>query len=274
MGLLGVRADAWVLVVNVHHVASDGWSMSVVAHDVSVAYRARAEGRQPDWPELPVQYADYALWQSRLLDAGDTPGSVRHRQLAYWRTVLEASPRETPLPLDRSRRVTSSHEGASVDMRLSASLHQRLAALARSHDVTPFMILQATLATLLSRLGGGHDLPIGTVVAGRTDEKLDMLVGPFINTLVLRHDLSGNPSFSQLLSRTRDVVLGALAHQDLPFEDLVEDLSPERSTAVHPVPGDAPAAEPRRGRRRPSRRHGTGRTDRTHPGQARPDVRA
>ncbi|MET7695826.1 amino acid adenylation domain-containing protein [Streptomyces sp. NPDC005483] len=235
VGLLGVRADGWVLVLNLHHVASDGWSTAVLAHDVSTAYRARVEGREPDWPELPVQYADYARWQSRLLDAGGAPGSERDRQLAYWRTVLEASPRETPLPLDRARRATAAHKGASVDLRVSASLHQRLAALARSHDVTPFMILQAALATLLLRLGGGHDVPIGTVVAGRTDEKLDTLVGPFINTLVLRHDLSGNPSFAQLLSRTRDVVLGALAHQDLPFEDLVEDLSPERSTAVHPL---------------------------------------
>ncbi|MER6167721.1 amino acid adenylation domain-containing protein [Streptomyces violaceorubidus] len=235
VGLLGAGADAWVLVLNVHHVASDGWSMSVLAHDVSVAYRARAEGRGPDWPELPVRYADYARWQSRLLDAGDGPDSVRHRQLAYWRTVLTGSPRETPLPLDRARRATAGHEGASVAIRVSASTHRRLAALARSHDVTPFMILQAALAVLLSRLGGGHDLPVGTVVAGRTDEKLDLLAGPFINTLVLRHDLSGGPSFSRLLSRTRDVVLGALAHQELPFEDLVEDLSPERSTAVHPL---------------------------------------
>ncbi|CAM5512720.1 amino acid adenylation domain-containing protein [Streptomyces canarius] len=235
VGLFGVRADAWVLVLNVHHVASDGWSTAVLAQDVSTAYRARVAGRAPDWPELPVQYADYALWQSRLLDAGNGPGSVRHRQLAYWRTVLEASPRETQLPLDRARRATAGHEGASVDLCVSASVHQRLTALARSHDVTPFMILQAALAALLLRLGGVPDLPIGTVVAGRTDEKLDRLVGPFINTLVLRHDLSGNPSFAQLLARTRDVVLGALAHQDLPFEDLVEDLSPERSTAVHPL---------------------------------------
>ena len=224
-----------MLLLLLHHIAGDGWSLAPLARDLGRFYAARCRGGAPDLAALPVQYADYTLWQHEVLGQEDDPQSAIARQLAFWTEALKGLPDQIDLPSDRPRPAVSSYRGDSVPLTLDPELHRGLLGLARESRASLFMVLQAALAALLTRLGSGSDIPIGSPIAGRTDSALDDLVGFFVNTLVLRTDTSGNPSFRELIARVRATNLAAYSHQDLPFERLVEVLNPARSLARHPL---------------------------------------
>ncbi|MEY2457641.1 MAG: hypothetical protein QOK06_2762, partial [Acidimicrobiaceae bacterium] len=228
-------ASDHVLLLVLHHIAGDGWSLRPLLRDLAAFYRARLEGGPAAVPALPVQYADYTLWQRTVLgDEGET-GSAIGRQLAFWKDTLKDLPEQIELPADRARPAVSSHRGGHVPIAINAELHRGLVALSRLEGASLFMVLQAGLSALLTRLGAGTDIALGSPIAGRSDAALDELVGFFVNTLVLRTDTSGNPGFSELIGRVRSQNLAAYAHQDLPFERLVEVLNPQRSLSRHPL---------------------------------------
>ena len=218
-----------MLVVVVHHITLDGWSVTPLMRDLGTAYTARAAGQAPRWAPLPVQYADYTLWQREVLAADED------RQLGYWRGQLAGLPAEVTFPADRPRPAVASYRGGSCSVACPAATHQALAGLARDTGSTLFMVVQAATAAVLARSGAGTDIVLGSPVAGRTDEALEDLAGFFVNTLVLRTSLAGDPAFSDLLERVRQTDVTAWDHQDLPFDRLVEALNPDRSAARHPL---------------------------------------
>ncbi|MFH8367582.1 amino acid adenylation domain-containing protein [Streptomyces sp. NPDC018031] len=231
--VLGPEEHALVLVV--HHIAADGWSLAPLARDMATAYAARRAGRAPHWAALPVQYADYTLWQRELLGDPEDPGSLLARQLDHWRSALAGLPERVALPVDRPYPARTSHRGGTLEFCWDAELHRGVARLARDCDASAFMVVQAAVGALFSRLGAGSDIPLGATVAGRTDQATEDLIGFFVNTLVLRVDTSADPTFRELVGRVRERSLDAYAHQDVPFEHLVDALAPSRSPAHHPL---------------------------------------
>jgi amino acid adenylation domain-containing protein len=223
------RADHLLCVV-MHHIVSDGWSTAVFWREVSELYGDHRAGRASALPELPVQYGDFALWQRRWLDGGVLPA-----QIEYWRSRLAGAPPALELPADRPRPPMSSHRGESCSFSIPVDVANRLRALSRTHGVTDFMFLLAVLDILLSRYGNTKDVSVGVPMAGRTRPELEPLIGFFVNTLVMRTDLDGDPTFVELLGRVRETTLGAYANQDLPFEQLVEELAPERDLSRNPL---------------------------------------
>ncbi|MFI5759313.1 condensation domain-containing protein, partial [Streptomyces sp. NPDC051569] len=224
-----------VLLVLLHHIATDGQSQRPLFGDLAEAYAARREGHAPAWTAPAVQYADHALWQRRTLGDAADPDSVLAAELAHWRTALAGLPEELGLTLDRPRPAVAGQRGGAVLVDFGSELYERTVALARAERCTPFMVLHAALAATLTRLGAGEDIPIGSPVAGRSDDAVSPLVGFFVNTLVLRSDTSGNPSFRELLARVRATDLDAFAHQEAPFDLVLEAVNPERSLSRHPL---------------------------------------
>ncbi|SPE64107.1 Dimodular nonribosomal peptide synthase [Streptomyces netropsis] len=227
--LFTVGPDEQVLLLLLHHIACDHASLDPLAADLGTAYTARLRGTPPDWSPLPAQYADFTLWQRGTLGTDDRPTDVAERLLTHWTTALDGLPERIQLPTDRT--APAEDAGATVTFRIPAGAHGRLAELARAERASPFMVVHAGLAALLTRLGAGTDVPVGTAVSDRPDARLDDIVGFFVNTLVLRTDTSGEVTFRELLARVREADLAAFAHQDLPFDLVVEALAPERAAS-------------------------------------------
>jgi amino acid adenylation domain-containing protein len=232
--LLRLGPQEHVLLLTVHHIVSDLWSNSVLVQDVAALYPAFAAGTVPSLPDLPVQYADFAVWQRGWLQ-----GDELERQLAYWRRRLAGAPAALELPTDRPRPATQTYRGGGFLFDLPAELSAGLAALAERQAATPFMLLSAALGTLLGRLAGQDDVVLGFPVADRRRPELEGLIGMFVNTLPLRVELRGGaadgPSFADLVARVREAALETFEHQDVPFERIVEDLQPKRDLSRHPI---------------------------------------
>jgi amino acid adenylation domain-containing protein len=223
--LLRLRERAHALLVGMHHIVSDGWSLGIFVRELGELY-----GNPAGLPELPIQYADYAVWQRQWLS-----GEVMEERVAWWKDRLTGAPPVVDLPLDRPRPSVQGNRGNRVGLAIEPGLAERFDSLARRLGVTPFMALLAAFATLLSRYGGQDDVVVGTPIANRGRAELEDLIGFFVNTLALRVDLSGDPGFGELAGRVREMSLGAYAHQDIPFERLVDELRPERSLSHSPV---------------------------------------
>ena len=228
--LLRLGEEEHILLLTLHHIASDGWSNSILTQELSQLYDAFTAGKPSPLSKLPIQYADYAAWQRNWLQ-----GEVLERQVAYWRERLAGAPPVLALPTDRPREGATSYQGGEQRFRLSETAVEGLRRLCREERATQFMVLLAAFNVLLSQWTGKTDLVVGTDVANRTQAETEGLIGFFLNHLVLRTDLSGDPGFREIVNRVREVCLGAYAHQDLPFDKLVEVLQPERSTSHTPV---------------------------------------
>nr|WP_272949265.1 non-ribosomal peptide synthase/polyketide synthase [Mycobacteroides franklinii] len=233
--LFRVAEEEHVLVAVVHHIAADGWSLTPLVRDLSVAYASRCRGQAPDWAPLPVQYVDYTLWQrAQLGDLEDSESPIA-AQLAYWEDALAGLPERVALPTDRPYPPVADQRGSTVEVQWPTELQQRVRAVAGEHGATSFMVMQAALAVLLANLSGTSDVAVGFPIAGRRDSALEELVGFFVNNLVLRVDLAGDPTVAELLAQVRQRSLAAYEHQDVPFEVLVERLNPIRNLTHHPL---------------------------------------
>ena len=228
--LLQLRKDKHLLLFAVHHIVSDAWSTGVLIHELGELYAALAAGRTPSLPALPIQYADFAVWQRQWLQ-----GAFLEQQLEYWRKQLAGSSPVLELPADRPRPALQTFNGSRVSFWIPSDLTEPLKALTRSEKATPFMSLLAVFKVLLHRYTGQDDIVVGTPIANRQRREIEHLIGFFTNTLVLRTDLSGNPGTRELLKRVRETALDAYAHQDLPFEYLVEKLHPQRTLSHSPL---------------------------------------
>ncbi|MDB5072251.1 MAG: Non-ribosomal peptide synthetase component [Candidatus Eremiobacteraeota bacterium] len=219
-----------VLLLTMHHIVSDGWSLGVFARELTALYDAFSAGRPSPLPELPIQYADFAQWQRETLQ-----GPLLERHIAYWKRQLAGAPALAALPADRPRPAVQSFRGAVQPFFIALPVLEELKALGRRQAATLFMTLLAAFTTLLYRYSAQEDQVVGTLIAGRNRMEIEGLIGFFVNALALRTDLSGNPTFRELLGRVAEVTLEAYAHQDLPFEKLVEELHPERNLSHHPL---------------------------------------
>ncbi|HEY1235681.1 MAG TPA: amino acid adenylation domain-containing protein, partial [Candidatus Binatia bacterium] len=228
--LIDLGSNEHMLLLTMHHIVSDGWSMGVLHRELSELYRAFTQGKSSPLGELPIQYADYAIWQREWLRGGEL-----ERQLSYWKKQLEGAPALLNFPTDRPRPAVQSFRGASQTITLTKELSEQLKALSRKQGVTLFMTLLAAFQTLLYRYTGQEDIVVGSPIANRTRSEIEGLIGFFVNTLVLRGRFGSNPTFRELLAETRRVALDAYEHQDLPFEKLVEELKPERSLSYSPL---------------------------------------
>ncbi|TXH25857.1 MAG: amino acid adenylation domain-containing protein, partial [Mycobacterium sp.] len=233
--LFRLSGDEHLLVAVVHHIAADGWSLQPLVTDLGTAYVSRCAGQAPGWAPLAVQYVDYTLWQREQLGELDAPDSEVSDQLTYWTEALAGIPDHIDLPTDRPYPAVADLQGATIEVDWPAELQQQIARVAREHNATSFMVVQAALAVMLAKLSASSDVAIGFPIAGRRDPALDDLVGFFVNTLVLRVDLAGNPTVEELLAQVRARSLAAYEHQDVPFEVLVERLNPTRSLSHHPL---------------------------------------
>jgi amino acid adenylation domain-containing protein len=221
---------SWVLAMGMHHIVSDGWSFGLFTGEMNTLYEAFRQGKPSPLPPLALQYGDFAKWQREHFQGGELA-----RQLAFWKEAMQGAPAVLELPTDRPRPATQDYTGATLTTTLGTELTSAIQALARREGATPFMLLLAAFGLLLSRYSGQKDIVVGTPIAGRTRPELEPIFGYFANTLALRTDLSGDPTFTELLRRVRGMMLGAYAHQDFPFEKLVDELKVERSLSYNPL---------------------------------------
>ncbi|MDI9916925.1 non-ribosomal peptide synthetase [Rhodococcus sp. IEGM 1379] len=233
--LFQIDDNSFVLAIVIHHISTDGFSMGPLTRDVMSAYYARSNGQAPAWAPLPVQYADYALWQREVLGSEADAESVLAQQIDYWARTLDGVPDQITLPSDRVRPAVFTGRGATLSFPVSAETHRGLLGVARDNQASLFMVMHSALATLLARLSGTTDIAVGTPVAGRGEAELDDLIGMFVNTLVLRTEVDPGMRFRDLLASARETDLAAFAHGDVPFERLVDVLDPVRSQAHNPL---------------------------------------
>jgi hypothetical protein len=229
-GILNLAADKHILLLTMHHIVSDAWSSGIFFRELGELYSAALERRPPTLPELTIQYADYAAWQRNFLQ-----GKVLENQLSYWREHLRGAPPLLKLPADRPRPEVRRFHGAYEPILLAPDVADGIKKFSGQHGVTPFMTMLAAFNVLLARYSGEQHIVLGTDIANRTTAETERLIGFFINLLPLHTDLSGDPTFHELVLRVREVSLGAYAHQDMPFDKLVEDLQPERSLSHNPI---------------------------------------